>query len=153
MIVLICGKSVSFDDSDWTIFKSRHWHITTKGYVASGSTATGKMVLTLLHRLITEAPQGLVVDHIDGNPLNNCRCNLRICTQAENIRNRKIGSLNQSGFKGVTAKHRLSGTRYQAAIEYSGKRKFLGSFDSPEEAHAAYVNAALELHGSFARAA
>lgn len=102
-----------------------------------------------LHRFISGAKQGECVDHIDRNSLNNRSSNLRICSQADNTRNRKAPHTNTSGYKGVS---RHSGTnRWQARIGIGGnKHKSLGSFATPEEAARAYNAAALERYGEFA---
>jgi hypothetical protein len=102
-----------------------------------------------LHRHLTGAPAGLVVDHINGNTLDNRRSNLRVCTRAENGRNRARNQRHSTGYKCV-APHRSG---YIARIQHNGRRIFLGCFKSPEEAHRAYERAANELHGEFARVA
>lgn len=107
-----------------------------------------------LHRVIMERmtgasiPAELFVDHIDGNPLNNCRGNLRTCNRSQNNRNSKTRSHNTTGFKGVKFNKKTG--RYGARITTNGKVNYLGAYDTPEEAHAAYVVAARELHGDFA---
>lgn len=87
-------------------------------------------------------------DHIDGNPLNNCRSNLRLATPAENARNRGKQRDNTSGFKGVHWNKQRRNWRAQIKINQKGIH--LGVFDTPEEAYAAYCKAAKELHGEFA---
>ena len=99
-----------------------------------------------LSRSIMNAPEGMVVDHINGNRLDNRRKNLRICSQAENLRNRKRNKNCSSGFKGVYARR----NRCQARITARGKCHYLGSFKTPEAAHEAYCKAARSLHGDFA---
>jgi len=86
-------------------------------------------------------------DHINRNKLNNRRENLRIATQAENLRNRKVQSNNKSGFKGVYYNHRLD--RYDAKIKINGRFKYLGRRRTGLEAHALYCEAARKLHGEF----
>lgn len=109
----------------------------------------------LLHRVILERVIGRKLtsdegaDHIDGNPLNNCRDNLRLATISENNANARRRSDNQSGYKGVRWDEK-TGT-WRARIGLNGKRFSLGYFDTPEEAHAAYCTAARELFGEFAR--
>jgi hypothetical protein len=93
--------------------------------------------------------KGEMVDHIDGDGLNNQRSNLRLATHTENLRNQRIRRDNTSGFKGVSWS-KASG-KWVAQIRMTGKIKYLGSFTTPEEAYAAYCAAALELHGEFAR--
>jgi hypothetical protein len=99
-----------------------------------------------MHRLIMQPPRHLVVDHINGNGLDNRRANLRVCTQAENLRNRHTTS-NRSGFKGVTAV--MGG--FKAEIRTQVKRIYLGYFKTAEEAAHAYNEAAQTYHGEFAR--
>lgn len=91
------------------------------------------------------------LDHINGNRTDNRIDNLRLATVAQNGWNRKAQRSSTSGFKGVTF-HRKSG-RWQAAIRYQGGPRHLGLFDTAEQAHAAYVDAANRLFGEFARAA
>lgn len=101
-----------------------------------------------LHRLILPTGPGLVVDHIDGDTLNNRRSNLRVATSAENSRNRGPQSNNKTGFKGVYSNGR---GKYVARIRVNRKGYHLGEFMDAQSAHAAYCAAAADLHGEFAR--
>lgn len=92
-----------------------------------------------------------LVDHRDCNAQNNRWENLRHATTAENSFNRRMMKANLTGLKGVFI-HRQSGL-YQARIRAAGKVHYLGYFQEPADAHAAYVEAAKRLHGEFARAA
>lgn len=113
----------------------------------------GRQYLT--HRLAWiyvngDIPDGIEVDHINGDPADNRIANLRLATRAQNHANRRLSNTNKAGLKGVhTTKH----GRCAARINHMGKRYWLGRFDTAEEAHAAYVSAAKRLHGEFARAA
>ena len=105
-----------------------------------------------LHRLLAQAfipnpEKKRIVDHIDGNPLNNSLSNLRWATDLESSRNRKTFSNNSSGFKGVSF-HKATG-KWRAYIKVDGKLKHLGLFHTKEEAAAAYEKAARELYGEF----
>lgn len=88
------------------------------------------------------------VDHVDGCRTNNRISNLRSCTRGENQCNRGKQSNNTTGFKGVSRKR----GGWVATICKDGKSHWLGSFSTPEQAHAAYKSAALTHHGSFANA-
>lgn len=105
------------------------------------------------HRLITGAPPGMVVDHINGDGLDNRSKNLRVCTREQNNRNRKpIEKNNKTGYKGVTpAKNKNGPPRFLAQISIgNGGKRHLGSFATALEAANAYDKEALELHGDFA---
>lgn len=100
-----------------------------------------------MHRFITGWP---LVDHMDGNGLNNTRPNLRPATPAQNNWNRCTNRNSRSGFKGVS---RYSGRapHWRAYITKDGERHALGRFYAPEDAARAYDRAAIELFGEFAR--
>jgi len=89
-----------------------------------------------------------MIDHRDGNSTNNRRTNLRLASPSQNTANRRPGN-NRSGYKGVDFHRRLE--RWRAVICNKGRRIYLGSFTTPEAAHAAYAAAARELFGEFAR--
>jgi hypothetical protein len=98
-----------------------------------------------MHRMIMHPRKGYVVDHIDGNGLNNRRCNLRECTQEQNRANaRPRGGV--SGFVGVYP----SGDKWVAGIIYRGKHLHLGRFADPVEAAKARDRKAYELLGEYA---
>ena len=103
--------------------------------------------LAFLYMVGKFPPDG--VDHIDRNGINNRWNNLRQANQTQNCANRSIHANNLSGFKGVSFHRR--GNCYQADIRISGKKKYLGSFRTPEAAHEAYAVAAHKLFGEFAR--
>jgi hypothetical protein len=89
-------------------------------------------------------------DHADGNPLNNKWTNLREASRSQNQRNKRVQSNNVTGLKGVSL-HR--GTKWVARIKVDGEKKpYLGIFDCPAAAHFAYIVAADEHFGEFARA-
>ncbi|PZR88390.1 MAG: Fis family transcriptional regulator [Stutzerimonas stutzeri] len=91
------------------------------------------------------------LDHVFGDPMDNRIQCLREATRGQNLANAKRPKSNTSGFKGV-AWHRRAG-RWRAEISIDRRRRYLGLFDTPEQAHAAYMAAAREARGSFARAA
>lgn len=103
-----------------------------------------------LSRWLLGAPAGLHVDHINGDTLDNRRCNLRICTHQQNQWNRKRAP-GKSRFKGVThVKNNAKHCRWMARIEKDGKRRFLGCFATQLQAAFAYDAAAVELFGEYA---
>jgi len=102
-----------------------------------------------LHRYIMDCPPGMVVDHIDGNPLNNCRSNLRICLQSDNMKNRKNNINGTSKYKGVSFHKRDK--VFIASIRVNTKLIHIGNFKNETEAAKAYNESAIKLHGEFAR--
>ena len=107
-----------------------------------------------VHRLLWimrngEIPNGMQVDHIDGNKKNNSVDNLRLCHRHENQRNSKLPSHNTSGVKGVSFVKRSS--KWRARLKVLGVEVAIGVFDTIEEAEAAMVSARNSLHGEYAR--
>jgi hypothetical protein len=90
-----------------------------------------------------------LVDHRDGDRSNNRWDNLRRATPSQNSANRRRHRNNKCGFKGVT---RAVSGRWCASIHKNGRSRHLGTFSTPEEAHAAYMAAARRLFGEYARA-
>jgi hypothetical protein len=99
----------------------------------------------LMHRFIVDCPKGFVVDHINGDGLDNRRSNLRICSQRENSRNR-VGA---NGYCGVSWKADCG--RWRARIMVDRREISLGVFDTPEQAAEAYNRAAIKHYGQFAK--
>lgn len=102
----------------------------------------------LLHRLIMGATPGQIVDHINRNPLDNRKENLRICTARQNSQNMSIKNANTSGFPGVDWETRAK--RWRVTIRVNGKKKYIGRFILFEDAVSASVNARKKYHGEFA---
>jgi hypothetical protein len=103
--------------------------------------------MILLHRFLTNCPPGMVVDHIDGNGLNDRQSNLRVCTQGQNMRNRRPRG-KVSKYKGVS---RPKGrTKWAARIRQDGRALYLGHFEDEVEAAKAYDRKAYELFGEYA---
>lgn len=104
-----------------------------------------------MHRFILGLEKGdpRIIDHINGNPLDNRKANLRIANKATNGMNRGKAACNKTGFKGVIFSQNRK--RFVAQIRAFNKHRNLGTFDTPEQAHAAYCEAAAKLHGEFAR--
>ena len=101
-----------------------------------------------LHRLIMGFPKNKIVDHINGNKLDNRKSNLRICTQRQNAWNSIKKELGVSSkYKGVHFYKRTG--KWQSSIQ-AGKRLHLGFFDTEKEAAKAYDFMAKKLRGEYA---
>lgn len=120
------------------------WTWTSRGYVY-GWIHSRRFAL---HRWLLDPPPHLVVDHIDGDGLNNQRANMRICTNKQNLSNQGPSTRNTIGLKGV---RRLGNGRFIAQITANGRTRGLGTFDAAEDAARAYDAAALRAFGEFAR--
>lgn len=147
------GYFVEIDDADANLISTHAWTLlrVKDTQYAISSPRTGSMPI-LMHRLIMGLTSAdvLEVDHRDRNGLNNKRDNLRSCSHAQNCSNRKKGSNNTSGFKGVY-RHSFYKKKWYAEVQCLGKKYKSKKFDSPEEAHKAYCSLAVKLHGEFAR--
>jgi hypothetical protein len=104
--------------------------------------------MILMHRLITNAPAGMQVDHINHNRLDNRHCNLRVCTHQENNFNRRSTPGSSSQFKGVSWSRRRS--KWHAVIDIDKKTRHIGYFTDEVEAAKAYDRKAKEHFGDFA---
>ena len=150
-IPLTQGQVAIIDAEDWELVKGYNWRAVyskkTRSYYADTVIYwDGKQQGILMHRLIMNAPNEMMVDHRNHNTLDNRKCNLRLCTHAQNKCNTLKYATNTSGYKGVSR----NGNKWQANIKVHQVRHYLGTFDTPEIAHAAYCAAALTLHGEFA---
>lgn len=99
-----------------------------------------------LHRFILGAEDGQEVDHDDGNVMNNRKRNLAIKTRGMNQVNTRLYKNNSTGFRGVSRSS--DGKRWVSKIRVNGKGYHLGIFDTPEEAHEAYLRKFEEFHGT-----
>ncbi|MDR5802169.1 HNH endonuclease [Caballeronia sp. LZ001] len=149
-IRLTKGAIALVDDEDYERIAKHRWCMSC-GYALRGTTVAGHTVQRLMHREILRLPSDdkRLIDHRDGNRLNNQKSNLRICNKSENSRNRLAPKNNKTGFKGVCL-CKATG-RYRATINVSGSKQIhLGYFDTAAAAHEAYSKAAPNFHGEFA---
>ena len=139
---------VDDDVHEWIIGLGYKWYCSASGYAVRIHGRENRVVWTL-HRLIIDCPDGMEVDHIDGDKLNNQRSNLRICNKTQQQGNRN-GS-RKTGFKGTIYRGRNRYRKWEAYITKKGKVETLGSFSSEVDAAKAYNVAATEHFGEFAR--
>tara|TARA_R110000868_G_scaffold109674_3_gene297940 strand:+ start:275 stop:841 length:567 start_codon:yes stop_codon:yes gene_type:complete len=103
-----------------------------------------------MHRILTNAPKGMHVDHVDGDGLNNRGENIRLATASQNIANAVAFRNNRLGLRGVRTRTTTAGNLlYRSDISHMGKRWFLGNYPTKEEAHAARKGAEKVLYGEF----
>ena len=146
IILLTSGYTTIVDDDDYELVRHMRWWASRCGkQVYAQASLCGRKVF--LHRLLMNAPAGQRVDHISGDPLDNRRDNLRLCSHAENLRSRpKPMGKATSQYKGVSMFH----GKWRATIVKDYKQYHLGVFDTEMEAAQAYNEAAAELFGQFA---
>jgi hypothetical protein len=148
-IPLSQGKVAVVDDSDYPNLSKFKWSFSPCTALRRIS-RTNKMIK--MHIQIMGKKKGCVIDHIDGDPLNNQRANLRFCFQRENTCNRRKSRNNKSGFKGVVFIGKTPRKNpWKAEITKNGKTKHIGVYLTAEDAAKAYDETAKKLHGAFAK--
>ena len=151
-IELTQGQYAMVDEEDYERLNQSRWHFDSgirRGYAARIETSTGERVRIHLHRLVINAPADKLVDHINGDKLDNRKANLRLCSHSENMKNYPRPKTNKSGYVGVYW-HKKN-KRWCASIALNGKNKLVGCFLDKESAAFARDEAAKKHHGEFAR--
>lgn len=149
IVGLTRGLFAVIDAADLHLIAGYQWRVNASGSSKMYAVA-GQSPKIIMHRLILGVTNGLFVDHINGDTLDNRRCNLRPATASQNRANAgKSKSSASSKYRGVSWKKR--DRRWQAQIFHKGACHFLGYFLTEEEAARAYDAAFLNIHGEFAR--
>lgn len=146
-ITLTKGKHAIVDAADYPALARYKWH-------AQGPKKNGAFYacrgyrgrILSMHCQLMKPPKGMVIDHINGNGLDNRRCNLRICTHLQNLQNTRRRHPGKSRFRGVHPR----GDKWQASIQHDGTPFYLGLFDDECEAARVRDRKAIELAGEFA---
>jgi HNH endonuclease len=154
-IPLTQGKVAIVDAEDYQLLMRWKWQAQKssngKTYYATNGVSAAKYGKASfhMHRIIMNSPGGLMVDHIDGDGLNNRKSNLRLATRQQNGCNRRgLPSNNTSGYIGVT---HARNTKWGFTMKVNGKNRFAGGFDSPEDAARARDAEAQKHYGEFAK--
>jgi hypothetical protein len=149
-VLFVKGYKILIDDEHLQRFSLIRWSVgVTSNKIYFSFTKTPTRVAEYMHRIVANPPNGMLVDHINGNTLDNRKMNLRVCTHQQNIMNSAKRKDNSSGYKGV---HRdCRSKRWIARVTFNQKKIHIGLYDTPMEAHEAYCQKASELFGEFYR--
>lgn len=145
------GSVVKVDNEDFNMLSKHVWlpQKMVNGKVYPYTRINGKQIT--MHRLIMNPPKGKMIDHLDRDPLNNQRANLRLCTHTENMRNRTPSKNGTSKYLGVMRRNYKNGKfKWCAEIKRHGQKYRLGTFLNEDDAALAYNAAAKILFGKFA---
>lgn len=148
------NKQLTFiiDVADLNLIKDYSWRVyhLSNGYKRVETSILAGKKHIILARLLMNFPDGKYIDHVDCDPTNNQRSNLRLASEKENSRNAaKTKRKTSSNFKGVSwHKHK---NKWIAMCAVNGKNTFIGYFSNEIEAAKAYDLKAKELHGEFAK--
>lgn len=151
-IPLTKGFVATVDEADLPLIAPYKWRASQAGskwYAVATVPNSGKRSRSFyMHRMLMGNPSGKLIDHHDGDGLNNRRGNLRVTDKRGNGANSRLQARNKSGAKGVHWDAR--GSKWLARITVNGKSRYLGRFADRAAAAAAYAKAAYEAHGEFA---
>jgi hypothetical protein len=146
------GLETVFDLPDLAVVSPHRWcaHRNHRNvYPATNvKLPNGKRRMVYLHKMFFPGSD-VIVDHVNLDGLDNRRENLRVCTQSENLRNRRLNRRSKTGLKGVS--WHCGSRKYEANIRVNGRQTRLGYFSDPIAAARAYDDAARKYHGEFAR--
>lgn len=131
------GAKTIISPQDIGTFETCKWRVNAQGYLV-GAYPRGTRGATYFHRVIMGEPEGMVVDHINGSPLDNRRSNLRVVTQQHNLRNRpRLNRDNKSGYRGVSKA--TNGGLWLAQARFNGRQILIGRFKTAEKANEAAI--------------
>ena len=154
-ILLTQGKSAIVSSKDFEYLNKFKWHYSGGGnnnYARRKVYVKGKFYEIRMHREILERQgiklEGLEVDHINRNGLDNRRENLRACTRSQNQQNSIKKISNKSGYKGVVLH---ANKKWRAQINIKGRTTRIGDFKDKVQAAIAYNEVAKHQYGEFAR--
>jgi hypothetical protein len=137
------------DDEDFERASKYAWYVSPhRKTMYARHRPDGNNMYRSLHRFLLGVTPSQIIDHVNGNGLDNRRCNIRVCTISQNRWNEPIRKTNKSGFKGVSFHKQVH--RWMAHIKFHRKSIYLGLFDDPAMAARAYDKKARELFGEFA---
>lgn len=139
------SREVLVDDEDYKILSKYKWYSVGDGY--AGTRVDGKHIT--MHRMITDVKEKDMIDHIDGNILNNQKSNLRVVNMYESNKNRSGRKNSSSIYKGVWWDSVSS--KWAVEISSNKKRTYGGRHESEVVAARIYNDLARKLHGKFAR--
>jgi len=148
-IPLTHNHTLIIDKEDYPLVSQYHWRASKNRNTYYAQVGIGKRKTICAHRLIMNLAENELIDHIDGNGLNNSRSNLRRCTRCQNQQNSKHRSHNRSGYRGVH--YQKKDNLYCARIGVNGERLYIGCFRHANLAALAYDLWAKTLHGEFAQ--
>lgn len=151
LLPLTQGQFATVDDSDYALvsrFKWSAWKHRRTYYAVRTICVHRKQQRVAMHRLIMGTPKCLV-DHINGNGLDNRRSNLRLATDSQNKWNMGKSSKGSTQYKGVHWRPRLK--KFTCQISVNNRTRYLGLFQTAIAAALAYDKAAVVLRGEFAR--
>jgi hypothetical protein len=141
------GKVALVDSENYKHLKDYRWHAkASKGNWYAATRVNGNTIF--MHNMISTPPQGMEIDHINQNGLDNRMVNLRVATKSQNRANVSRRKDNSSGYKGVCRV--AKGDKWRAYICVNSKITHLGTFLTKEAAAKAYNEAARKEWGEFA---
>lgn len=143
------GKFVLVDDGYYDELSQHRWYLGVNGYVTRGEWDGSTTKAVLMHRQIMSPPDGMVVDHVNMNKLDNRLENLRLATTAENVRNGNKRKTGDNPYKGVHFQKHIGKWKVEITKDY--KNHHFGVFEDPELAARVYDAKASEMFGEFAR--
>jgi hypothetical protein len=131
------GRTTIIDDEDYATLSGMSWHVNTNGYVVWRGLKDGVKRTIRMHRLLTNAPEGMDVDHINGERTDNRKSNLRIVTRSQNLLNKVCDG---------TWLDKRRGT-WQVEVRVEKKKYYFGAYKDKGEAMHVYAEVKSQLLG------
>lgn len=137
------NTQIQIDPDDYDKYlKGKTLYLSNKGYAMQNNIGIHRIIMDIVDN------KEVQVDHINHDPLDNRRQNLRVVTPQQNAYNKSVYKNNETGYTGVH--FYKPSQKYMSYIKADGKRKHLGYFKTLEDAYTAYVRASKALHGEYA---
>jgi len=147
-LIIVQGYKVFIDHEDYARLSKYTWCVhKEKAVVTSVPRGNGTHKETTMQEIILDYYGPLLIDHMDRNPFNNQKENLRLATYQQNRANSKRQSNNTGKYKGVK---KARNGKFEARIICNGRYLHLGTYEKEEEAARAYDYHALQFNGEFA---